>query len=96
MKKWSLTFVIFAALFLAACGGGESKGSDGSSKTETSSAKVLDAEDFDSMYSNPKDYKGYEVIFVDSSNTTSLKFIIEGYSDDNWDIEFKPFVFNVE
>lgn len=60
MKKWSLAMSICAALMLGACG---QESGESAKKEETSVQKVLDAKQFDKMFTNTKDYIGYDVTF---------------------------------
>lgn len=63
MKKWSFIFSLFAALFLVACGS-DSGSTPGEESVNSSSNKVLAENEFDKMYTNPKEYKGYEVTYT--------------------------------
>lgn len=65
MKKQLIAMSIFLGIILAGCGVTEDANT--AAKAETSSEKVkgtVEKEDFDKMYTNPADYKGYEVEFT--------------------------------
>ena len=67
MRKSIVIFSLFVVLLLAACGesGSMNEASvEANEETEANSKEVLAEEDFDKMYSNPKEYKGYEVEFT--------------------------------
>lgn len=68
-RKWILGSAL-AVLLLAGCSEDTDKSPEEKTRTEESADKtsagnkVLDPEDFDKMYSNPKSYKGYEVTYT--------------------------------
>lgn len=67
VRKSIVIFSLFVVLLLAACGesGSTNEASvEANEETEANSKEVLAEEDFDKMYSNPKEYKGYEVEFT--------------------------------
>ena len=67
VRKSIVIFSLFVVLLLAACGesGSMNEASvEANEETEANSKEVLAEEDFDKMYSNPKEYKGYEVEFT--------------------------------
>lgn len=64
-KKWYIGCAI-TALLLVGCGDDSSSNSKETAVEDEkeSKAKVLAAEDFNKMYTSPKDYKGYEVTYT--------------------------------
>ena len=65
MRRLLVVTGILLALVLTACGGDEeAEGSTQNSEAEKSAKGVIEPEQFDKMYSDPKAYKGYEVEFT--------------------------------
>src|SRR5690625_1543469 len=71
MKKSITLISIILLLFLAACSDGEvesvESGNDvlnEASENDKDTKGFVTEEEFDKMYSNPKDYRGYEVEFT--------------------------------
>ena len=83
VRKSIVIFSLFVVLLLAACGesGSMNEASvEANEETEANSKEVLAEEDFDKMYSNPKEYKGYEVeftgqVFVDPERDDSSVYL---------------------
>ena len=65
MRKILSVIGILSLLLVSACGGNDSAETNAEEKeAEAKVEGVVAQEEFDHMYSNPKDYKGYEVEFT--------------------------------